>query len=100
MAIGESDEMAEAAEKLLRLSEDEHARAYVDSLDHAKFGQLLREQDKFDEGLEQGLERGIDIGRVEEKIEIAKNLLKMGISICDVSKGTGLSIEEIEKLNT
>ena len=96
MVTEESDEIAEAAEKLLRLSEDERARAYEDSLDHAKFGQLLREQEKFDEGFEQGIERGIYI----VKVEVAKNLLKMGISICDVSKGTGLSIEEIEKLNT
>ena len=33
-----------------------------------------------------------------EKIEIVKNLLSMGLSIEQVSRGTGLSVEEIEAL--
>ena len=39
------------------------------------------------------LEKGIEKG----KIEIAKNLLKMGISIEQISEATGLTKEEIEK---
>ena len=37
-------------------------------------------------------------GLEEEKIAIAKNFLKDGIPIDVVSKNTGLSIEELEKL--
>ena len=37
-------------------------------------------------------------GRIEKEIEIAENLLEMGLSADDVAKGTGLSIEEVEKL--
>ena len=37
-------------------------------------------------------------GRTEEKTEIAKNLIKLGINIDDIVKATGLSKEEIEKL--
>ena len=37
-------------------------------------------------------------GRVEERYEIAENLLEMGMSADDVSKGTGLSVEEVEQL--
>ena len=37
-------------------------------------------------------------GRTEEKAEIAKNLIKLGINIDDIVKATGLSKEEIEKL--
>jgi len=40
----------------------------------------------------------IELGESRNKIEIAKNLLDMKMSIEDVSKGTGLSIEEVEKL--
>jgi len=36
--------------------------------------------------------------RREGKIEVAKNFLKMGMSIEQISMGTGLTIEEIEKL--
>ena len=37
-------------------------------------------------------------GRAEEKIEIARNLKKLGIDTATISKGTGLSIEEIDRL--
>ena len=37
-------------------------------------------------------------GRTEEKTEIAKNLIKLGINIDDIVKATGLSKDEIEKL--
>ena len=37
-------------------------------------------------------------GRTEEKTEIAKNLIKLGLNVDDIVKATGLSKEEIEKL--
>jgi predicted transposase/invertase (TIGR01784 family) len=37
-------------------------------------------------------------GRIERNIEIAKNLLKFGLSLTEISEVTGLSVEEIEKL--
>jgi len=37
-------------------------------------------------------------GRVEEKFEVAKNLLDLGIDISIITKSTGLSEEEIRKL--
>ena len=45
-----------------------------------------------------GYEEGIEDGRKEEKIQIAKKMLKKGNSIEDICDITGLSIEEIEKL--
>ena len=38
-------------------------------------------------------------GIAKEKIEIAKNLIKLGINIDDIVKATGLSKEEIEKIS-
>ena len=38
-------------------------------------------------------------GRTEEKTEIAKSLIKLGINIDDIIKATGLSKEEIEKMS-
>ena len=38
-------------------------------------------------------------GKTEEKIEIAKNLIKLGINIDYIIKATGLSKEEIEKMS-
>ena len=51
------------------------------------------------EGIQKGIEKGKKEGKKEEKIEIARNLIKLNIiSVEDISKTTGLSIEEIEKL--
>ena len=43
-------------------------------------------------------ERGKQEGKKEEKIEIAQNLISLGLDNATISKGTGLSIEEIEIL--
>ncbi len=48
--------------------------------------------------LDTAKEEGREEGRVEEKIEIAKNLLKLGISYEIIETSTGLSKEEIQKL--
>ena len=38
-------------------------------------------------------------GRIEEKTEIAKNLIKLGLNVDNIVKATGLSKEEIEKMS-
>lgn len=45
----------------------------------------------------QGLEQGIEQGIYQGKVLTAKNLLKLGLSIEDISKATGLTKEEIIK---
>lgn len=37
-------------------------------------------------------------GKAEEKLNITKNLLSMGMSTKDIAKVTGLSVDEVEKL--
>ena len=49
-------------------------------------------------GRREGKEIGIEIGALEEKIQIAKNLLKEKVDMKIISKSTGLSLEKIEKL--
>lgn len=51
-----------------------------------------------EEGYKEGIEEGIEQGISEEKINIAKNLISMNMSIEDIKKATGLSINEINKL--
>lgn len=48
--------------------------------------------------LDNAREEGIQIGEERGKIEIAKNLLKAGVSIDIVSKSTGLSVDEVTQL--
>jgi predicted transposase/invertase (TIGR01784 family) len=52
----------------------------------------------YEEGLEKGKEEGEKIGSQNEKIEIAKKLLTMNMSIDDIVKATGLTKKQIEKL--
>ncbi|WP_286768008.1 MULTISPECIES: hypothetical protein [Sphingobacterium] len=51
-----------------------------------------------DKAEKKGIQKGIEKGKREEAIAIALEFKKMGLPIADIAKGTGLSIEEIEKL--
>ena len=61
---------------------------------------LAYEEDGHKRGLEQGIQQGFTDGANHEKREIAKNLLKENVSLDLISKSTGLSHDEIEKLKT
>ena len=54
--------------------------------------------DALNEGIAIGEKRGISLGEYKKAVETAKNFLAMGLSVEQVADGTGLSIEEIEKL--
>ncbi|WP_339046866.1 Rpn family recombination-promoting nuclease/putative transposase [Candidatus Mesenet endosymbiont of Phosphuga atrata] len=54
--------------------------------------------EKLNEGIKIGEERGIQIGSLQGKIEVARNLLKAGIPIDIIAKITGLPENEIKKL--
>jgi Uncharacterized conserved protein len=52
-----------------------------------------------EEGKAIGIEKGKAIGEQKKALIIAKNLLKQGLSIEDISNATGLSIQQIEDNN-
>ena len=66
----------------------------------------MLKQDTYDSGFSAGEEHGIAIGEklgeergiYKKAIETAKKFLSMGLSVEQVADGTGLSVEEIEKL--
>ncbi len=49
-------------------------------------------------GIKQGIEQGMKQGEEKSRIEVARNLFKLGLSIEQISEATSLSIEELEKL--
>ncbi len=51
-----------------------------------------------EKGIEQGIEKGIEQGKINKAKDIALNLKNMNMSNEDISKITGLSLEEIKKL--
>ena len=79
----------------MRLSEERYDNpAYRDiknSIDTAK-------EEGREEGRKEGREEGREEGVAKEKLATAKRLLGMGLTQEQVAKGTGLSIEEIERL--
>ncbi len=52
-------------------------------------------QRKYEEGEQKGLKQGIS----KASLEVAKNLLKKGLSFDLISEVTGMSIEKLEALN-
>jgi predicted transposase/invertase (TIGR01784 family) len=72
-----------------------------DDYDKATKDEASRLQTAKEDGIEIGEKRGEEKWKKkfnEEKIEIAKGMLKRGLSIADISELTGLSLAEIKKL--
>ena len=78
--------------------DDKFGLAYDNELMQKKMINIARNLG-YDDGKEAGKVEGIKEGKKEEKVSIAKNLLKDGIPIDVVSRNTGLSEEELNKLN-
>ncbi|CAN2042551.1 hypothetical protein GMMP15_850027 [Candidatus Magnetomoraceae bacterium gMMP-15] len=57
--------------------------------------QYIREKG-FRQGMEKGVERGLKRGKIEEKESVARKMIKMGFSIEQIVKITGLNSEEIK----
>ena len=50
------------------------------------------------QGIQQGIQQGKSLGIAEGKLETARNLLFMGLSIETIAKATGLPIQAVEHL--
>ncbi len=51
-----------------------------------------------EQGMEQGMERGIEQGYSDATRNIALNLIREGLDIKTICKFTGLSLDEVNKL--
>ena len=98
--------MEKVARKLsiLKMTEEERIEynAFVKSRrDHDDSHFFARAEGK-EEGLKEGRKEGIEKGRKEGmekgKIEMAKNMLMIGMDIKDISKCTGLSLSAVKDL--
>ena len=83
-------------EERWRLEED--WKNYNDFFNTLDFAKEEGRAEGLEKGRAEGLEKGLEKGRSEEKLEIAKNLKSMGLSLEAIKQATGLSTEEIEKL--
>ena len=87
-------EIKEAKAQLVRLSEDRKEGEQYEKLRESR----LNEVSTLAYAEEKGMVKGIEQGAKLEKIEIAKNLIQNGLDNKLISKSTGLSLEEVEKL--
>jgi len=108
MKYRHEEQTAELIKKLYRQEEGimsaERAVAGV-SRDYKKFVRwmaITKNRMEFEEKMyrskQEGLQEGQQKGRAEEKLEIARNLKKMGLPITQITEGTGLPIETIEQM--
>ena len=51
------------------------------------------------QGIQQGMQQGFFNGAYQAKLETAKNLLQIGLSIENIAKATGLTVQEVENLH-
>ena len=92
--MSENAEIQKAQKELERISNDAHERYLAELREKYIMDQKAIE----DAGYDKGKKVGITVGRKEEKIEIAKEMLQKGLAIeliCDITK---LTKEEIEEL--
>lgn len=102
MAIKAEPAIAKAEEVLQYLGSLEEVRRYYEAIEMATHDEITRLTEAKEEGKIQGKIQGKIEGKIEGKeegkIEIAKKLISMGIGIQQVIEATGLSEQQIKKL--
>ncbi|OOM06333.1 PD-(D/E)XK nuclease family transposase [Clostridium saccharobutylicum] len=93
--LEEKNEKIRKAYNILEvISKDDNARAAYEAREAELHDQMTRLKSAREEGKEEGIKEGIK----EAKIKNAKNFLLLGLNLDIVAKGTGLSIEEIQRI--
>ncbi len=102
MEMGEDKAIEKAKQVLEEISKDKRERYLAELREKYILDQKAIEDAGYDKGLRdgisQGINQGLDQGRTEQKKKIAKNLLKLNMSIEQIKEVTGLTEEEIKKL--
>ena len=101
--MNEKNKSVEKAKKILEeISSDERERYLAELRQKYIMDQKAVADAGYDKGVEQGIKEGIKQGREEgikkEKLEIAKRLKKMNMSLADIEKATGLTSKELKDL--
>ena len=115
MAEEKNEEIKKAATLVEEISMDPKEREIYEARLMAKYnydsGMAGARQAGMEEGLEdgkkigieqgraEGIEQGIKKGQKEKQIQIAKKLKKMGMAEKEIEEATGLTEEEIQKLD-
>jgi predicted transposase/invertase (TIGR01784 family) len=91
MLATKTPEMKKAVGRLKHLSADEATRMRYEARELYLMDEMARRAKAHADGLAEGEAKG--------KFEVARNFLKMGLSVEQIAQGTGLSIEELSALS-
>jgi predicted transposase/invertase (TIGR01784 family) len=104
MLAERSPEIGKVVGLLKELSMDEQVRMMYEAREKARRDHEARIRFAENEGLARGEARGLVKGEIkgaaQSKREIAKNLLALGIDTAIISAASGLSIADIQSLQT
>ena len=98
MLAKRSPQMSKAVGVLKELSADERTRMLYEQREIARRDMVSRMEGAKREGRAEGITEGIVIGTADTTAAITRNLLILDLPFEQITKATGLSYEEIEKL--
>ena len=105
--IRKNQELRPVGEKLVEISRDEELMGLYDEEEHKRKVRNTQIRTALEDGWNKGMKKGIKEGKKEgikegqhqKQIEIAKKLLRQNVDIKIIKDATGLSKEELERLD-
>ena len=105
--IRKNQELRPVGEKLVEISKDEELMGLYDEEEHKRKVRNTQIRTALEDGWNKGMKKGIKEGKKEgikegqhqKQIEIAKKLLRQNVDIKIIKDATGLSKEELERLD-
>ena len=90
--------LQEAKQELTYIKMNEEERRQFERYEENRLYEASMFMSTYETGWQEGKEEGIEEGREEERKQIARTMRAMGITADKIHKGSGLTLEEIEKL--
>jgi predicted transposase/invertase (TIGR01784 family) len=104
MLTTQSPVFEKAVSKLVYISADEQLRYELDMREKAELDYYSGMKSSYikgqKEGKAEGIAEGEAKGEAKGKAEIVRNLLALGVSVEDIQKASGLTLDEIEQLRS
>ena len=93
-----SSEEQEKYDESVKAVDDYYSGLYGSYMDGEEKGRAEGLEKGRAEGLEKGRAEGLEKGLIKGKLETARNLLSMGMTLPQIMKATGLSDEQLKQL--
>lgn len=98
--IGTDEIMERAYDELSRFSWSDEELLTYDQAEKYYSSYVASMEQKYEDGVIKGVKEGKEIGVKEGKIEVARNMLKSGLSLEMITQITGLSLSEVKSLTS